>query len=132
MLKYDWLQASQEVHVYDMPQWGAVHEPDALPAVARDEWRIPEGGNLLALFALRGPDGGRLGVVRSTALGTLQLELASPPRRGDMTPEDAARGESVAVLLPPVHCGKVTAAALLTLLPDTVKPAPERATATRA
>jgi hypothetical protein len=100
VLKYDWLQASQEVDVYAMPAWGAVAEADARPPIARDAWRIPEGNNLLALFAVRAPDGGRLGVVRATALGGLELELVSPPRPGDMTPEDAARGERVTVVLP--------------------------------
>ena len=38
----------------------------------------------------------------------------------------------VIVFEPPVAAGKETAAALLTLAADTVHPAPERATATRA
>lgn len=99
VLKYDPTLARQEVLVYPMPAWGAVSQADAQPALARDAWRIPEGNNLLALFALRRPGGGSLGVVRA-ADGALELELATPPRVGDTTAADAARGESVTVLLP--------------------------------
>jgi hypothetical protein len=99
VLKYDSTLASQEVLVYPMPAWGAVTHADAQPALARDAWRIPDGNNLLALFALRRPGGGSLGVVRAAG-GVLELELATPPRVGDTTAADAARGESVAVSLP--------------------------------
>ncbi len=100
VLKYDPVLASQEVLVYDMPTWGDLDEAHARPAVARDAWRIPAGSNVLALFALRRPGSGSLGVVRAATDGALELELVSPPRPGDMTEEDAVRGESVAVLLP--------------------------------
>jgi len=100
VLKYDLTLASQEVLVYPMPTWGAVDEAAARPALARDAWRIPAGNTLLALFAMRCPGGGSLGVVRARASGALELELVSAPLPGDMTAADAARGESVPVLVP--------------------------------
>ena len=100
VLKYDLALGSQEVLVYPMPSRGAVNEASAQAALARDAWRIPAGNTLLALFAMRCPVGGSLGVVRATASGGLELELVSGPLPGDMTAADAARGESVPVLLP--------------------------------
>jgi hypothetical protein len=100
VLKEDPVRGTQEVLVYPMPTWGALDEAYARTAVARDAWRIPAGGPVLALFALRRPGGSSLGVVRATAGGALELELTTPPRPGDATEADAARGESMAVLLP--------------------------------
>jgi len=99
VLQYDADLGSQEVLVYDMPRWGDFTRARAQPPVARDAWRIPRDGNLLKLFALRTP-AGELGVVRAGADGALEIEISTPPRRGDASEHDAARGESVPVLLP--------------------------------
>ena len=100
VLKDDETLAHQEVLVYDMPAWGDLDETQAQPPVARDAWRIPSGDTVLALFAVRQPGGPSLGVVKATADGAPALVLSTPPRRGDATEQDAARGTSVPVLLP--------------------------------
>jgi hypothetical protein len=99
VLKYDGAGGTQEVLVYDMPAWGQVQEAAARPPMGRDAWRIPRGGNVLAMFALRHFAGTSLGIIRAGRAG-LELELTTPPQAGDMTEADAARGESVPVLLP--------------------------------
>ncbi|MBN1916410.1 MAG: matrixin family metalloprotease [Verrucomicrobia bacterium] len=93
-------QAAREVVVYDMLAWGDLNEAQARPPVARDAWRIPEGGPVLAVFTVRRPSGSSLAVVRATAEGVLELVLSTPPRRGDSTEQDAARGTSETVFLP--------------------------------